>query len=435
MSTINWKNETRKVADLVPADYNPRRISDKEKADLEYSLQTWGYVVPVQINTGERNNILIGGHQRVAILAALGRMEEEIDVRVPDRELSIEEEMELNISLNRMGGQFDWEKLFKNFDMDTLLRSGFENEELSKLWDDVDLIDDLDHQGEPPEPDEEIVPRMQLGDIFILKDEKGIEHRVMHGDSTNPEHVAQVMKGWKADMIYCDPPYNIGLDYNSGIGQSSHYGGNYTGKKDSKTNDDYRSFVAATMANAVEHAKKDAHVFYWCDERYIGMMQDLMAQNKVVSFRVCLWVKNNANITPQVAFSKVYEPCVYGTLGKPYLDKRYTKYHEVLNPNVETGKAVLEELTDMFNIWAVSRDNTSDYEHPTQKPLNLHQKPLRRCTAAGHVVLDLFGGSGSTMMACQQMGRRSACIEFDPIFCEKILRRWERFTGRKAEKI
>lgn len=428
---IHWKNEKRKVKDLLPAEYNPRKISDKEKADLEYSLKTWGYVVPVQINTGSRENILIGGHQRVGILAALDRLEEEIDVRVPSRELTLEEEKELNVSLNRMGGQFDWEKLFKEFDLDTLLRSGFEQDELSKLWDDVDLIDDLERNGSGKEPEEPIVPRLATGDVYELGNQ-----RLMCGDSTNLEDVQKLMGGDQADMVYCDPPYNIGLDYNKGVTTEGKYGGSYSKEGgDLKKDEDYRAFVLATMASAKAVAKKDAHFFYWCDERYIGLMQACYDELGIDNRRVALWIKNNFNMTPQIAFNKVYEPCVYGVTGSPYLDKRYTKLNEVMNKEVGTGNQVHDEIFDLFNIWLIRREDTTNYIHPTQKPLNLHEKPLRRCTAAGHIVLDLFGGSGSTMMACEQMGRKSRSMEQDPVFCEKIIRRWEEHTGKEAKKI
>lgn len=430
MKTINWINEKRKVSELIPADYNPRKISDKEKADLEHSLRTWGYVIPVAINAGRRKNILIGGHQRIMILAALGRMDEEIDVRVPERELTVAEEKELNVSLNRLGGQFDWDKLFKNFDIETLLRSGFEDEELSKLWDNVDIIDDIPRNGNGKEPEEEVVPRMAIGDIFKLGN-----HRVMNGDSTNPEHVAALMGKDKAHMIYCDPPYNIGLDYNTGTAHNSNYGGSYSKGKDLKQDDEYIEFVGRTIDNAKSHSLKDAHVFYWCDERFIGFFQQLYREKGIANRRVCFWIKNNFSMTPQIAFNKVYEPCVYGTIGDPWLDKRFTKLNEILNAHVETGNGVHDEIMDMMNIWLVNREITTDYDHPTQKPLNLHLKPLRRCTAASHIVLDLFGGSGSTMMACEQMGRYSRSMELDPVFCEKILRRWERHTGLQAEKI
>lgn len=430
---IEWHNEKRIVKDLLPADYNPRVITEKEKADLERSLRTWGMAIPVNINIGNRNNILIAGHQRILMMGMMGKLEEEVDVRVPSRELTLEEEKELNITLNRVGGKFDFDKLFENYDVETLLRSGFDNDDLSGLFDNVDIIDDLENGGGESDAKEQVVPRMQVGDVFRLGN-----HRVMLGDSTNEEHVRKLIGNDindAVDMVYCDPPYNIGLDYSDGMTTDGKYGGSYTKGKDTKKDEDYINFVQKTIENAIKVSKENAHYFYWCDEKYIWVMQDIYNRTGIDNKRVCMWIKNNFNMTPQIAFNKVYEPCVYGTKGSPFLSDKFTKLNEVLNTNVETGNQVHDEIFDMFNIWLVKRENTTEYEHPTQKPLDLHSKPLKRCTKINDIVLDLFGGSGSTMMACEQMGRRARTMEIDPIFCEKILRRWERFTGLTAEKI
>lgn len=404
---ITWQNEKRKVKDLLPAEYNPRRITDKEKQDLEYSLKTWGYVVPVQINTGDRDNVLIGGHQRVGILAALGRLEEEIDVRVPSRELTIEEEKELNVSLNRMGGQFDWTKLFKNFDLDMLLRSGFENDELSRMWDDVDLVDDLDHNGSGREPEEPVVPRLGTGDVYELG-----HQRLMCGDALNPEHVATLMGEEKADLIWMDAPLEM-----------------------AETPEETIAKYTIALGNATKHAKENAHLFWWTDERSIGMVDQLFTTAGAKVQRICMWINQNLGLTPKIAFTKLYEPCVYGTIGKPYLDARYAKLNEILNKEVGSGNQVRDEVYDLFNIWLTGKDKSNDFLPTGEKPISVLQKPLRRCTAAGHIVLDLFGGTGGTLMACEQMGRKSRLMETDLVECEKILRRWELNTGKQAKKI
>lgn len=158
MENLEWTTEKRKVADLIPADYNPRTISEKEKADLMASVVEFGKVVPIVINTGKRNNHLIGGHQRVEIYADLGWAEEEIDVRVPSRELSEKEERELNIRLNKNTGSWDWSKMTEQFDYDDLTKWGFEDDDV-KAWfglteaDDVDVSDERMQMLEvlPPE--------------------------------------------------------------------------------------------------------------------------------------------------------------------------------------------------------------------------------------------------------------------------------------------
>nr|VFK30694.1 MAG: DNA methylase [Candidatus Kentron sp. LPFa] len=121
----------------------------------------------------------------------------------------------------------------------------------------------------------------------------------------------------------------------------------------------------------------------------------------------------------------MYEPCVYATKGKPYLNKDLTKFTEILNPEIETGNRAIDDILDIFNIWLVKRLPTTYYEHPTQKPPKLHEKALRRCTKPGDKVLDLFGGSGSTLIACEQLKRKAYLVELEPIFCDLILKRFK----------
>ena len=255
-------------------------------------------------------------------------------------------------------------------------------------------------------------------------------HRLLCGDSTKEEDVKKLMGGELADMIYCDPPYNIGLDYNSGISTQK-----FKGMKDNKKIEEYRKFINSTIENILKFSKPNLHIFYWCDENYIWVMQEVFGANEIKTTRVCLWIKNNFNMTPQKAFNKVYEPCVYGTIGKPYLSKDYKNLNEILNREVESGNQVIDEISDMINIWLVKRDNSQDYEHPTQKPLSLNQKPMKRCTKPNDIVVDLFGGSGSTLLAAEQIKRRCYMMEMEPIFCDVIIKRWETMTNKKAKLI
>jgi len=425
MPEIKWKTETRKVSELIPADYNPRRISEKQKADLARSLEKFGLVMPVVINS---NGNVIGGHQRINIFADIGRTE--IQVSVPDRLLTEDEEVELNLRLNQNGGSWDEDK-FKEFGLDMLKEVGFGEDELGRFFQGKETVDDGFDEKEAVEAAKKQL-WVKTGEIYELGD-----HRVMVGDSTDPEQVKELMGGVKATVIYCDPPYNIGLDYSSGFTKGDKYGGKdrETALDDNKSDANYSAFLEATIRNALGQSAQEAHVFYWCDERYIWMLQTLFARCGVRNKRVCMWIKESFNPTPQVAFNKVYEACVYGTVGKPFLNKGYKNAHEILNKEVGSGKQVFDDIFDLFNIWLAKRDGKSDYEHPTQKPVTLHEKPLRRCSAPGDVVMDLFGGSGSTMIACEQMKRRAFLMEQSLVFGQVIIDRWCRLTGRNWEKV
>lgn len=238
-----------------------------------------------------------------------------------------------------------------------------------------------------------------------------------------------------ADIIYCDPPYNIGLDYSKGLGKKNKYGGDYSSKDDSKKSEDYSKFINDSISVATQFTKPNAHFFYWCDSTNIGLIQRLFEKNKVRNKRVCMWIKNNQNPTPKIAFNKVYEPCVYGTIGTPYLNNQFKNANEVLNQEVGSGNQLHDEILEMIDLWIVKRDGAQEYQHPTQKPVSLNEKPFKRCSAPGHVVFSGFAGSGSDLIACEQLNRRWFGVEKDLIFATIVIDRWEKFTNLKAKRV
>ena len=148
-----------------------------------------------------------------------------------------------------------------------------------------------------------------------------------------------------------------------------------------------------------------------------------------------MWIKNNQNLTPQIAFNKAFEPCIYGIRGKPFLSPTLNNFHGILNKEVTTGNRIIDDVLDHFNIWLAKRIAGITYEHPTEKPPTLHEKPLRRCTKPGDNVLDLTAGAGSTLIACEQLKRTAYLCDIEPIFCDLILNRFEQYANIKAKKL
>lgn len=409
---------------LLPAAYNPRSWDEAAAAKLTDSIRRFGLVDPLIVNCApNRKNIIIGGHFRYEIAKRLGiNKVPVVYINIPD----IDKEKELNLRLNRNTGQWDFE-LLKSFDIELLLDVGFDDSDLSSIWD--------QHLGVE---DDEFNAGAELLKIKEIKTKPGYiyklgPHIIGCGNATDNTFVDKLVEGTQVDMVYLDPPYNICLDYNSGIGAKGKYGGHLT--KDNKTWDQYRDFLVSAIGNALRKVKKDAHIFCYCDESYIGLLQQIYKNLGIDSKRVCLWIKNNQNLTPQVAFNKAYEPCVYGTIGNPYISDRLNNLTEVLNKEVDTGNRTLDDIFDIFNIWLARRLPTSSYEHPTEKPPTLHEKPLRRCTRVGDSVLDLFGGSGSTLIACEQLKRKCIMAEIEPIFCDLIIRRYKNLTGGEVKNV
>jgi DNA modification methylase len=408
------------VTELKFSEYNPRLWPEKTIKDLKKSIQMNGFIIPLLANSAkERKNVLISGHFRLKIAKDLGFTELPVTyVNVPD----INKEKELNLTINRVSGEWDFE-LLKGFEIEMLLDSGFDNFDLSQIFD-----DNLDVDDDNFKVDEEIekikTPKTKLGDLIILGN-----HRLICSDSQDSKVVARLVEDRKINMLNFDPIYNIDLDYNNGFGKRGKYGGKV---KDKKSDEDYKQFLKTIFQNGLAHTLPDTHVFCWCDETYIGLIQSLYTELGITNRRVCLWIKNSQNPTPQVAFNKACELCAYGTVGSPFLSPSVKNLNEVMNKEVSSGNRLSDDIMDLFNIWLVKRLSGQEYEHPTEKPPQLYEKALRRCSKPGDIILDLFAGSGSLMSAAEQIKRRVFMSEIDPIFCDLIVKRYELLSGKEA---
>ncbi len=417
-----WHTAEKKVNDLIPQDINPRIITDKQMSDLKKSLNKYNLV---EIPAIDLNGKILAGHQRIKALQLLGRGEEMIDIRIPNRELTEDEAKEYLIASNALGGDWDFSAL-KSFDLDLLLDVGFDEIELTKFWDkDVELKDDLiDIEKEVKKAQDTDI---KAGDMFQLG-----RHRLICGSSLELSNVQKLIGDVKADMVNDDVPFNIGLSYDKGVGNKQNYGGTIN---DSKSDDEYKIFIKTIMQNALSVVKKDAHIMFWGDERYVWLLQTLYKELGVDSKRLLVWIKNNSSPTPTVAFNKVTEFCAYGTVGSPYLSKEVNDLNEIQNHDMTTGNNLFEEIMDQLNIWMVKRLPSNQYSHPTEKSPLLHHKALRRCTKVGDVVLDLTAGSGSILIACEQLKRTAYLCELEPVFCQVILNRYKKFTGLNPIKL
>jgi DNA modification methylase len=411
------------IADLKPAEYNPRKISKEALDQLKESIDRFDLVDPVIVNSStKRKNVVIGGHMRLRAAKELGHKTVPV---VHVNITSLEKEKELNLRLNRNTGEWDFEKL-KFFEPGFLTDIGFSDTDLSDIWTE-NLETEDDEFDEEKELKKIIEPVTKVGDLIQLG-----QHRLICGSSTDPAVLTRLFGDDRASMIYSDPPYNINIDYNGGIGGKKNYGGNVL---DTRTDAEYKEFIVKTMIAALSVAKADTHVFYWCDQIYIGLMQELYRELGIANKRVCLWLKNSQNPVPSVAFNKCYEPCVYGVRGKPYLTKKVSNLNEVLNKEITTGNNLIEETLDHLDVWMVKRLSGKEYEHATSKPPKLHEKAIRRCTKPNDIILDSFSGSGSTMIAAEQLKRRVYAVELEPIFCDLAIKRYEKLTGNKSKVI
>lgn len=422
MTKLIWHTERRKVNNLLPYSKNPRSISDKQMSDLKKSLKKFNLV---EIPAIDVDGKIVAGHQRVRALQILGRGEELIEVRVPNRKLTKEEYAQYMVTSNYVGGDWDFEKL-KSFDLDLLLDVGFDKSELTDIWNEHLEVED-DNFDEEKELAKIKIPKTKLGDMIELG-----PHKIIVGDSTDPATLKKLFGKDRASMIYSDPVYNLKVEYNRGIGGKRNYGGNVN---DNRTDEEYKDFLKKSLEGALAVAREDAHIFYWSDQTYIWLIQTLYRELGITNKRVCLWLKNSQNPVPGVAFSKCYEPCTYGIRGKPYIAKNIQNLNEVMNKEITTGNNLLEETLDHLDVWMVKRLAGKDYEHATSKPPKLHEKAIRRCTRPGDIILDSFLGSASTLISADQLKRRVFGVELEPVYCDLAIRRYEMLTKNKSKII
>lgn len=411
-----------KIKDLKRADYNPRIMPDSEMAALKTSIKTFGFVEPIVVNSNvERHGVLIGGHQRLSALESIiasgtvpgGIVEsdEKGQYLVPASfvDLSLEDEKLLNLALNKIKGKWDEEKLAGIIialkEDQHIPASGFREDEISRILDQT-LEDDKDEE-EPIDDTKE--PRSKLGEIYELG-----PHRLICGDSTDPEIYRTLLGKEKADMVFTDPPYNV--NYHS-RGEKLKGEELEKIKNDNMTPEEFKAFIDGAFAAMFMHAK-DGGSFYICSgwSSYPQFLQSMLS-NGFRHSGVIIWVKNVASMG--------------------WNDYRYK--HEWIakatKPDPKTAESIIygwKVGTHMFfgdgeyDVWEMPRKATARYLHPTEKPDWLAMRALRNSTKRNDIVLDPFAGSGSTMMAAQKTGRRAYMIELDPKFCDVIRDRWER---------
>ncbi len=389
--------EKKNVKELLPADYNPRKDlkpGDPEYEKLKRSIEQFGYVEPVIWN--EQTGRVVGGHQRLKVLTDMGITE--VDVVVVS--LSDEKEKALNIALNKISGAWDNEKLalviadLQGTDFDVSL-TGFDPEELDDLFrDDVKngvKEDDFDVDAELEKP-----CFSKAGDLWLLGD-----HRLFCGDSTKPETFDLLMNGKKANLVVTDPPYNV--NYEGSAGKI---------KNDSMAEDQFEQFLLDAYLQMEAAMADDASIYvFHSDSHGLAFRKAFDAAGFYLS-GCCIWKKQSL-VLGRSPYQWQHEPVLFGW-------KKKGKHQWY------TGR---KEST----IWEFDKPKKNG-DHPTMKPVALMSYPIMNSTMTGCLVLDPFGGSGSTLIACEQTGRVCYTVELDEKFCDVIVNRYRNQVGT-AEKI
>lgn len=387
------------VEKLIPYVRNSRTHSDAQVAQIAASIKEFGWTNPILV---DGTNGIIAGHGRLLAARKLGQTE------VPVIELAHMTESQKKayvIADNQLAMNAGWDTSMLTLELSDLKEAGFsldilgfDPKELDNLLE-PEQVDGLTDEDAVPDIPEE--PKTKLGDIYQLGN-----HRLMCGDSTSIDAVEKLLESQKADLLFTDPPY--GVSYEGGHNKKKRQGI----IADTLQGEDLTDLFYESLSTAITWLKDGAALYVWYAsgksiETYASLSKLPLKLRAVIQ-----WYKVKSGLG---AFMSQYipncEPCMY-------------LHKEGCSPS---WYGPSNEKT----VWELKKESKNDY-HPTQKPVELPERAITNSSKSGDTVLDLFGGSGSTLIACEKINRHARIMELDPKYCDVIIKRWEDFTGKKA---
>ena len=402
--------ETRKVADLIPYVNNARTHSDEQVTQLASSIKEFGFINPVIIDD---HNGLIAGHGRLMAAKKLGL--DEVPVLI-ESHLNETQKKAYILADNKLALNAGWDadllkvelSELKDLGFDNLDTIGFSEDEIKDILNtELEAVED-EGAGEIPEE-----PKTQRGDIWTLG-----EHRLMCGDSTSENDVKALMLEEKADLVFTDPPYNVAVgDKNKVLNQfqpSNRITENIANDKCKTDEEISEKLWLPAFTNLYAYAKDECSIYVTMPQGGTHMMMMMMHKACWNVKHELIWVKNSPTFSMgRLDYDYQHEPILYG----------WKKSHNFYGKGKYTK-----------SIWTIDKPKKCDL-HPTMKPIELIENALLNSSLEGHIVLDLFGGSGSTLIACEQLKRKCRMMELDEHYCDVILQRWQKLTGKEAVRI
>lgn len=387
--------------ELIPYARNSRTHSDEQVAQIAASIKEWGWTTPLLV---DETGGIIAGHGRLLAARKLGMTEVPVIVAAGWTDA---QKRAYVIADNKLALNAGWDSELLALELGELGELGFDLDLTGFTMDEIDALKptevatgltDDDAVPEPP-----VEPVTRLGDVWLLGG-----HRVMCGDSTSVDAVDTLMADCKADMVFTDPPY--GVSYEDSKGRKI--------QNDELVDDKLQEFVTEAFSCGVAICKDGAAWFVWHASRFQREFENALNKAGLKVRQQIIWVKGQGvDGTAQVQapaigrshFRWLHEPCFYASKSQPF--------------NAGDRKTT--------TVWTVTRQTTGTV-HPTQKPVALIEIALENSSKSEDVVLDLFGGSGSTLIACEKTGRIARLMELDPKYVDVIIKRWQDFTGKQA---
>jgi len=390
MNVENWP-----ISKPIPYSRNPRR-NEAAISKVAGSIKEFGWRQPIVVDT---EGVIIAGHTR--LLAAQHLRLQEVPVHVAT-DLSPQQIKAYRLADNRVAQEAEWDNDLLKLELSELEEEGFSLDLTGFSEDELEALlaegteDGLTDEDETPEVEEEAITLE--GDLWILG-----KHRLRCGDSTNPQHVERLMDGKKADMVFTDPPY--GVNYEGGHFHSGDV--NIKRKREKLANDADDQIYANVIPLIASFCDGPCYTWF-AGTKPLKLYQAVEAVGQIHA--LIIWHKINAKYASMNAqYKQRHEPCLYW------------------KPKSSTLRwcGASTEAT----LWEMKRDATNNF-HPTQKPVELAERAINNHKVA--TVLDLFGGSGSTLIACEKTSRHCIMMELDPAYCDVIIKRWQQFTGKEA---
>ena len=401
---MNWladKIEQWPTAKLLPYARNARTHSDDQVAQIAASIAEFGFTNPILAGS---DGIIVAGHGRLAAAQKLGL--EIVPVVVLDH-LSPTQRRALVIADNRIAENAGWDDAMLRIELEALQLEGFD---LDITGFDADALaeliagDEPDNEGQTDEdavPEVGEIPISRPGDVWIMG-----QHRLLCGDSTVAESYARLMQGDMADMVFTDPPYNV----NYANSAKDKMRGKDRAILNDNLGDGFYDFLLAALTPIVAHCRGGIYVAMSSSELDVLQAAFRAVGGKWSTF--IIWAKNTFTLG-RADYQRQYEPILYGW---PEGAQRHW-----------CGDR------DQGDVWNIKKPQKNDL-HPTMKPVELVERAIRNSSRPGNVVLDPFGGSGTTLIAAEKSGRIARLIELDPKYVDVIVRRWEEFTGKQATR-
>jgi len=374
----------RKLDEVKPYEKNAKKHPKKQVEQVAASIKEFGFNQPIVV---DKNGVIIVGHGRYEAAKSLGMT----TVPVLEVDLTEEQANAYRLADNKLN-ESEW-------DMKLVVEElkGLSEPMLELTGFDKDLI--LEPEEKDDEIPENVPPRAKLGDLWLLG-----EHRVLCGDSTKMEDVERLMDGKKADCVVTDPPYNTGME-----GKPEDEKAWLSHMFNDKI-ENWPEFLSDVFGNYFAVTKGDCAYYVFIDWRRVNDIRSEMEKHMDVK-NVIVWDKKVHGLGSD--YKSTYELCIVGKKGKPEINNRFG--------------------LDYQDIWRLQREMGRNKDHATAKPVELLEKPITHASKADDIVLDLFLGSGSTVIAAEKTGRICYGMELDPKYVDVIVKRWEEYTDKTAE--